>query len=61
MRFIETSTPDYAMSDSYYRAEVYLLEGGRDYDVIGWSKQALINDVVEQYRKLMRFLHKTRG
>ncbi|MCR4941824.1 MAG: BCCT family transporter [Campylobacter sp.] len=61
VRFIETSTPDYAMSDSYYRAEVYLLEGGRDYDVIGWSKQALINDVVEQYRKHMHFLHKTRG
>lgn len=60
VKIIETITPDYALSDSYYRVEVFLSEGGQDYDVSGWSKEALINDIVEQYRKHMYFLHKTR-
>jgi choline/glycine/proline betaine transport protein len=45
-------------SDSeYYRAEVHLGEGGQDYCVMGWSKTALINDVVDQYHKHLYFLH----
>ena len=59
VKIIKTQTPDYAMNDNYYRAEVYLFEGGQDYDVIGWSKEALINDVIDQYHKHMYFLHKT--
>lgn len=42
---------------SYYRAEVHLSEGGQDYDVMGWSKEALINDVIDQYHKHQHFLH----
>jgi len=41
----------------YYRAEVHLGEGGQDYCVMGWSKLALINDVVDQYHKHLYFLH----
>lgn len=41
----------------YYRAEVHLGEGGQDYCVMGWSKAALINDVVDQYHKHLYFLH----
>jgi choline/glycine/proline betaine transport protein len=41
----------------YYRAEVHLGEGGQDYCVMGWSKTALINDVVDQYHKHLHFLH----
>ncbi len=41
----------------YYRAEVHLSEGGQDYCVMGWSKLALINDVVDQYHKHLYFLH----
>lgn len=41
----------------YYRAEVHLGEGGQDYCVMGWSKTALINDVVDQYHKHLYFLH----
>lgn len=48
------------MSDSYYRADVFLKEGGQDYDIIGWSKISVINDIIEQYRKHMHFLYKTR-
>jgi choline/glycine/proline betaine transport protein len=43
--------------ESYYRAEVHLLEGGQDYDIMGWSETAVINDVINQYQKHMHFLH----
>ncbi len=44
----------------YYRAEVHLSEGGQDYCVMGWSKVALINDIVDQYHKHLYFLHLVR-
>ena len=57
----KSHSPDYTREldgdDLYYRAEVYLKEGGQDYDVLGWSEATLINDVIEQYRKHMQFLH----
>ncbi|WP_241242452.1 choline BCCT transporter BetT [Thalassotalea sp. G2M2-11] len=43
--------------DSYYRAEVHLLEGGQDYDIMDWSETAVINDIIDQYQKHMHFLH----
>jgi choline/glycine/proline betaine transport protein len=57
--------PDFARPDSadedeehtYYRAEVHLREGGQDYDIMGWSKNAVINDIIDQYHKHQHFLH----
>ncbi|MCR4667045.1 MAG: BCCT family transporter [Desulfovibrio sp.] len=62
VKLLETEVPDYArrMVDIAFRAEVFLREGGQDYDVIGWSQDALINDVVEQYGRHMHFLYKIR-
>lgn len=48
---------DNSDDQSYYRAEVHLQEGGQDYDIMGWSKHAVINDVIDQYHKHMHFLH----
>jgi choline/glycine/proline betaine transport protein len=42
---------------SYYRAEVHLSEGGQDYDIMGWSKTAVINNIIDQYHKHLHFLH----
>lgn len=42
---------------SYYRAEVHLGEGGQDYDIMGWSKAAVINNIIDQYHKHLHFLH----
>lgn len=42
---------------SYYRAEVHLVEGGQDYDIMGWSKMAVINNLIDQYHKHLHFLH----
>ncbi|MGQ0525693.1 MAG: BCCT family transporter [Betaproteobacteria bacterium] len=41
----------------YYRAEVHLREGGQDYDIVGWSRHDVINDVLDQYERHMHFLH----
>jgi choline/glycine/proline betaine transport protein len=56
------SQPDFANEDdddehSYYRAEVHLGEGGQDYDIMGWSKAAVINNIIDQYHKHLHFLH----
>jgi choline/glycine/proline betaine transport protein len=56
------SQPDYVSEESddeqsYYRAEVHLVEGGQDYDIMGWSKTAVINNIIDQYYKHLHFLH----
>lgn len=43
----------------YYRAEVHLTEGSQDYDLYGYTKEQVINDVLTQYEKHMQFLHVT--
>lgn len=42
------------------RAEVYLLEGGQGYDVMGWRREELIHDVLDQYHRHMHFLDAVR-
>lgn len=42
---------------TYCRAEVHLGEGGQNYDIMGWSKLAIINDVIDHYHKHQHFLH----
>jgi choline/glycine/proline betaine transport protein len=56
------SQPDFVTEadedeQSYYRAEVHLVEGGQDYDIMGWSKESVINNIIDQYHKHMHFLH----
>ena len=41
---------------SYVRAEVFLKEGGQDYDLMGWSREQIIHDVLDQYEKHLSFL-----
>lgn len=40
----------------YYRAEVHLREGGRDYDIMGWRGDDVINDVLDHYQRHLHFL-----
>lgn len=49
-----------SQEQTYYRAEVHLSEGGQDYDIMGWSKEGVINDIIDQYHKHMHFLHRLR-
>ena len=45
---------------TYFRAEVHLKEGGQNYDVMGWSREGVIGDILDQYEKHMHFLHMVR-
>ncbi len=44
----------------YYRAEVHLYEGSQDYDLVGYSKAQIINDIISQYERHLQFLHLSR-
>ena len=47
-------------NSSYWRSEVHLTEGGQDYDVMGWSKEQMLNDLLDQYERHLNFLNTTR-
>ncbi|WP_274571082.1 choline BCCT transporter BetT [Neisseria leonii] len=57
--FVQADNPA-SEDQEYYRAEVHLREGGQDYDIMGWSKEGVINDIVSQYHRHMHFLHQLR-
>ncbi len=64
IRLIEHPLPAYALDESnpdsaanYYRAEVFLRRGGQSYDVFGFDQQDIINDILDQFEKHLRFLH----
>ncbi|KAB7628278.1 BCCT family transporter [Alkalilimnicola sp. S0819] len=42
---------------TYFRAEVYLAEGSQHYDVMGYTEEQLIGDVLGQYERHMHYLH----
>nr|WP_199432393.1 choline BCCT transporter BetT [Qaidamihabitans albus] len=57
----EAETPSFAMGslssqDTYFRYEVYLSEGGQGYDVMGYSREQLIGDILDQYERHLEFL-----
>jgi choline/glycine/proline betaine transport protein len=56
--------PSFVMRDTedteerkYFRAEVHLREGGQDYDVMGWSRDGVIGDILDQYERHRHYLH----
>ncbi|MDS0900560.1 BCCT family transporter [Morganella morganii] len=66
IRLRDYLTPSFALagmedenneSQKYYRAEVYLKEGGQDYDIMGWSESQIIHDILDQYEKHIHFIH----
>lgn len=40
----------------YYQAEVFLKDGGQGYDVMDWTKDDLIQDIIDQYERHLHFL-----
>ena len=41
-------------------AEKALSEGSQDYDLMGYTKEQIINDILDQYERHMQFLHLVR-
>lgn len=56
----EVPTPSFALrtseQDTYYRFEVYLVDGSQGYDVMGYGKDQLIGDILDQYERHLEFL-----
>lgn len=42
--------------ENYFRAEVQLNEGSQDYDVMGWTKNQVLHDILQQYEKHLHVL-----
>ncbi|AMW09778.1 high-affinity choline transporter BetT [Streptomyces qaidamensis] len=58
---VEMPTPGFATRsvtthDTYVRFEVQLAEGNQDYNVMGYTKEQLIADVLDQYERHLEFL-----
>lgn len=45
----------------YYRAEVFLRHGGQSYDIYGYDRQQVIEDILDQLAKPLHFLHISPG
>lgn len=59
LRMREFTLPVTALEEenSYYRVEVFLEHGGQHYDVMGYTEEQIIADVVTQYEKHLHYLH----
>lgn len=58
--------PEYALSndkhrENYYRAEVFLRQGGQSYNLFGWEQTDIINDVINQFENYLQFRHASPG
>ncbi|MEX2468664.1 MAG: choline BCCT transporter BetT [Pseudohongiellaceae bacterium] len=42
---------------SYWRAEVFLRQGAQHYDVAGYTREQLVNDILAQFELHMQYLH----
>ena len=40
----------------YFQAEVFLREGGQAYDVMDWTHEDLLQDIIDQYERHLHFL-----
>ncbi|MGD8567292.1 MAG: choline BCCT transporter BetT [Gammaproteobacteria bacterium] len=66
VNLMEYLMPDFAFPEvevgenkqkHYYRAEVHLLEGSQNYDIMGYNRDQILADFIHQYEKYMHFLH----
>ena len=51
---------DMQVGELFFRAEVHLLEGGQDYDIMGWTQEQVVVDILNQYENHLHFLHTVR-
>ncbi len=47
-------------NEEYFQAEVFLREGGQNYDVMDWTQEDLIQDIIDQYERHLYFLNVVR-
>jgi len=68
VRLREYDMPDFAYltldkmeeeQTHYYNAEAFLKRGGLHYDLYGYEEHTIINDILTQFEKYLRFIHTT--
>ena len=42
---------------TYYRLETFLLEGSQGNDLMDYSKEQVITDILDQYERHLNFIH----
>lgn len=65
----ETVAPSFMLNEEeqqtetaqFYQAEVFLKEGGQNYDVMDWTKEDLLQDIIDQYERHLHFLNIVRS
>ncbi len=53
----ETKTQTETQDENYYRAEVFLREGGESYDVYGYDRHNMISDILNHFEHYLHKLH----
>lgn len=48
--------PEVTADAPFYQAEVFLREGGQNYDVMDWTQEDLLQDILDQYERHLYFL-----
>ena len=48
-------------TDNFYQAEVFLREGGQNYNVMDWTQDDLLQDIIDQYERHLHFLNVVRN
>ena len=62
-----TRAPSFMLQDQheenqqFYIAEVFLREGGKNYNVMEWTQEDLLQDILEQYERHLYFLNVVRN
>lgn len=63
VHIVEAERPNFTLSTSqksaerYYRAEVYLQDGSQEYDLVGYTKEQVLIDIINQYERHIQYLH----
>ncbi|WP_326518583.1 BCCT family transporter [Acinetobacter sp. CAAS 2-6] len=63
----ETRAPSFMLDDESnlsqkcYKAEVFLKEGGKNYNVMEWTQEDLLQDIIDQYERHLYFLNVVRN
>ena len=52
---------EHEKTDDFYQAEVFLKEGGQNYDVMEWTQEDLLQDIIDQYERHLHFLNVVRN
>ena len=63
VNLIRAERPNFTLNTSskhaeyYYRAEVFLSEGSQEYDLVGYTKEQVLVDILNQYEYHLQYLH----